>query len=196
MLEPSALPELEAEVMSSNAASEAVLRAVLKQYAFSPKVVKMEVVHRALVKAMTLLPDETFMQCMYLIPDTRHEDGTVAQLNNLAELLQSGNFAQFWELAAEPELRSTLDSFATFDKSIREYVATALEITYRRCPVDVIASALNLPADAAAAFSPAWTRDGAVVAFPARAETEPRDGSLEAPIAYADVAELVKALSH
>ena len=36
--------------MSSNAASEAVLRAVLKQYAFSPKVVKMEVVHRALVK--------------------------------------------------------------------------------------------------------------------------------------------------
>ena len=75
---------------------------------------------------MTLLPDETFMQCMYLIPDTRHEDGTVAQLNNLAELLQSGNFAQFWELAAEPELRSTLDSFATFDKSIRECKTRAL----------------------------------------------------------------------
>ena len=75
---------------------------------------------------MTLLPDETFMQCMYLIPDTRHEDGTVAQLNNLAELLQSGNFAQFWELAAEPELRSALDGFATFDKSIRECESSTL----------------------------------------------------------------------
>ena len=41
------------QVMSSSAASEVVLRAVLKQYAFSPKLVKMEVVHRALIKVRT-----------------------------------------------------------------------------------------------------------------------------------------------
>lgn len=46
--------------MSGNAASEVVLRAVLKQYAFSPKLVKMEVVHRALVKVSNHITDGPF----------------------------------------------------------------------------------------------------------------------------------------
>jgi len=67
-----------------------------------------------------LLPEEAFLQCLYLLPEARHSDAAVVQLKSLMEMLQTGRFARVWTLLGSKDLRVKLDAVAGFDDSIRE----------------------------------------------------------------------------
>lgn len=75
-------------------------------------------------------------------------------------------------------------------------IALVLQITYKRCPEAILASALHLSVSAATSFGSGWTRttDGLVV-FPARAENTPRSLKAEDRLRYADVADVVRMLA-
>jgi hypothetical protein len=73
--------------------------------------------------------------------------------------------------------------------------ASALEITYTRCPVSVVEETLYLPAAEAVAFRSTWTLDGDVVVFPSRPENQARPETVHMPLKYDDVADAIKQLS-
>lgn len=206
-------------------------------------------------QAITLLPEDTFLQCLYLLPAKLDTDHSVSELSNLVNMLQVGNFSDAWRLATDPGLKPTLNKVEGFNNSLRECeshrativvtasgtvcsntkppspphrqrcrpvqrsneqtrcpnrdygvcarcctlpaadAASALEITYTRCPVTVVEKTLFLDAAEAVKFRPSWSVDGDVVVFPSRPENQPRAETVHVPLKYDDVAEAIKHLS-
>jgi len=116
--------------------------ALLKFYQFQPAKAKLDMVTKVLVKALMQLPGSDFQLCLYLLPDTIMQAEAVNNLMMLANHLESCDFAQFWESAAQmDDVLQVVPGFAT---AIRKFIMITLSISYARVPKTDLCSALNL----------------------------------------------------
>ena len=65
---------------------------------------KVDIACQVLVKALMAMPSSDFNLCYCLLPDALLSEATVTSLRSLSNLLESCDFAAFWEEAAKIEV--------------------------------------------------------------------------------------------
>jgi len=121
-------------------------RHLLKLYVLSPETCKQDILGLILIKALSALPSNDFLACSYLLPENLHEMEPIKTLFKLANLLETGQFKQFWkELSVSPpSVISLISTVNGFHDSIRLFIGTIVSCTYQSVPVDQFQQYLNL----------------------------------------------------
>merc|ERR1711924_95581 len=142
---PAILPELEeyvsATVVTERSDLDANL-ALLKFYQLDPSKSNVRIVTNILVKALTQLPNSDFNLCLYLIPASVQGEESITNLMLLANLLESCDFAKFWETSSKMEVLKAIPGF--FD-AIRRFIIVTLSISYSCVPKAFLCETLNVP---------------------------------------------------
>ncbi|XP_062523413.1 eukaryotic translation initiation factor 3 subunit K-like [Corticium candelabrum] len=115
--------------------------AVLKLYQFNPHLFKMPVATAILLKALTNLPSTDFQLCRALIQDQYQQEEPLSKVIELANLLETCCFHEFWEMLDSD--RDLIAPAAGFDEAIRRYVCHVVSITFQRVAVDHLAAILG-----------------------------------------------------
>ncbi|XP_011439558.1 eukaryotic translation initiation factor 3 subunit K-like [Crassostrea angulata] len=120
--------------------------AVLKLYQFNPMHYQTTVACQILLKALTNMPHTDFTLCKCLIDAVRHDEEPTAQVMNLAHLLETCQFREFWgALRTNPDLTANIRGF---DDSIRKFVCHVIAATYQTIPSDLLKELLgDIPED-------------------------------------------------
>lgn len=132
--------------------------AVLKLYQFNPAKFDLETTKTILLKTLTNLPANDFTLCLYLLPEEQHQEPSIAAFIELAYMLESCMFSQFWEylklnaniLAAKVKItHDKMDQHVPveikgFTESIREYVAYVIKITYQVISTKIASDMLGI----------------------------------------------------
>jgi len=140
---------VEAQVRENGYDLEANL-ALLKLYQFNPGLFNATAVFRILVKALTNLPNTDFDLCKSLLPlDLLDSNPTIKLILDLAELLETCKFKQFWERVKKDGCKDIVDPIVGFDDSIRKFVCHVISITYQRIPEETLYELLGLSNEAA-----------------------------------------------
>eukprot|EP00899_Mesostigma_viride_P020228 jgi/Mesvir1/28206/Mv04759-RA.1 len=142
---PEITPQLEVYIqnlVSSQGYSLETWLSLLRMYQFFPERFNLHLVPPMLVKALMQLPNPDFNLCMALIPDRIQSSEPYTTLANMALCLQSGRFAEFWNLAAQ--CRQLWEPVPGFENAIRMYGIKLLSVTYRRVPTRVLAEVVNM----------------------------------------------------
>jgi len=139
--------------------------AVLKLYQFNPMHFQITVASQILLKALTNLPHTDFTLCKCLIDATKHDEEPLQQVLQLAELLETCHFREFWEMLAT--CQDLTSGIKGFDDSIRKFVCHVAAATYQTIPVDVLTELLgNITEDQALQwvnkYGWKWQNDGNV----------------------------------
>ena len=71
--------------------------ALLKLYQFNPNLLNMEYVGKVLLKSLSNLPHSDFLLCKSLLSQDILDDPTVKSIQEMANLLESCSFKEFWE---------------------------------------------------------------------------------------------------
>lgn len=194
LVEAKSLPLLEAHLAEQVARADAefdarINTALLRLYAFYPHLLNTEVVTSLLAKALTTLPEAHFHLVLCQVPAAVQETPAVAKLTEMEAALQTGHFAQFWELAAAAEVRAVVEKTAGFAESVREFIVLAMQITYSRVEAPRLAKALNLEVAELEAQSAAreWTVEGGIVAFKKNAYNAPKARKFKEGMAFAEL---------
>lgn len=116
-------------------------RHLLKLYLFAPDTIKIEVVHKLLVKALMNLPETDFLSCICMLPLKLHEVEPVRSLIGLADLLETAQFKTFWNKARDNE---QVHRVKGFESAIREFVAITVRSTYQMVPAPLFKELLNI----------------------------------------------------
>ena len=70
--------------------------ALLKLYQFNPNLLNMEYVGKVLLKSLSNLPHSDFLLCKSLLSQDILDDATVKSIQEMANLLESCSFKEFW----------------------------------------------------------------------------------------------------
>ncbi|XP_060575281.1 eukaryotic translation initiation factor 3 subunit K-like [Ruditapes philippinarum] len=106
---------------------------VLKLYQFNPGYYQTNVTAQILMKALTNLPHTDFTLCKCLIDTVRQTEEPVKTVMNLADLLETCRFQEFWELIQkEPDVTMGVKGF---EDSVRKFVCHVVGATYQTIPV-------------------------------------------------------------
>lgn len=163
--------------------------AVLKLYQFYPDRYNSPTVSRILIKALMSLPSTDFLCSLYLIPERRQVDEPIPVISQLASLLETGQFKEFW--AASGSCAELLASVPGSIDSVREFMTEVIARTYKSIDVSVLAELLNVDAaevnDIAARKG--WTvGPDAVITLPSNEENQPRPPTLDEQLSFRQVA--------
>lgn len=115
--------------------------AALKLYQFNPNLLNMDITYTILLKALTNLPHTDFTLCKCLMLPAQMEDETVQEIINFASVLESCNFALFWDLI-EHKKQLVLGVHGFFD-SIRKFVCHVVGITFQSIEKEYLAQLLG-----------------------------------------------------
>jgi len=143
--DPDILPTLEeyVEHQVATGTNDAMANlATLKLYQFYPATYKTAVVSKILIKAIMALPSTDFLCAMYLIPAATAEDEPIPALVQLASMLETGRFEEFWP--ATGAVRQLLDGVPGFDEAVRSFMLVVIGRTYKRVERTVLARLLGL----------------------------------------------------
>jgi len=166
--DPTILPQLEAYVGAQCKDGSYDLDcnlAVLKLYQFHPKLMDITVTGKIILKALTNLPESDFLLCTYLIPEAIQESELISSISNLASLLETCKFREFW-----PALHLVRDEVLAlvpgFDESIRMFILETMAITYQAVPTKHLQDSLGLNSEGG--LKPyiekkGWKQDGVTV---------------------------------
>merc|ERR1712216_145347 len=117
--------------------------ALLKFYQLDPSKSNLRVVTNILIKALMQLPNSDFNLCLYLIPESVQREEAVNNLMLLSNLLESCDFAKFWETTTKME--DMLKAVPGFFDAIRCFVTRTLSISYSTIPKSKLCETLNVP---------------------------------------------------
>jgi len=116
--------------------------ALLKFYQFHPEKAQKLITARIVAKALMQLPANDFSLCMYQIPERFHTEEPVLSLQNLASLLETSHFSEFWtESRACGEL---LNSVPGFDDAFRGFIVSVIAQSYRSISKTALSELLNV----------------------------------------------------
>eukprot|EP01097_Dermamoeba_algensis_P005268 TRINITY_DN3343_c0_g1_i1.p1 TRINITY_DN3343_c0_g1~~TRINITY_DN3343_c0_g1_i1.p1 ORF type:complete len:228 (+),score=49.30 TRINITY_DN3343_c0_g1_i1:33-686(+) len=116
--------------------------AILKLYQFSPDKIKPQIVAKIVVKALMNMPNPDFLFTSSLIPEKLYNSEPISLLINLARLLESCRFTEFWtETSKVKELLSTVPGF---DEAVRTFIISVLRMTYQTISKEYVGQLLNL----------------------------------------------------
>lgn len=82
------------------------------------------------------LPATDAALCMYLIPDDMRSKGPIRDIVRYADLLEGGQFVQFWE-SANLGGNELLDSVPGFASNIRSFIVGVLANTFQKIEVSL-----------------------------------------------------------
>lgn len=155
------LQELEARVLADaasgiNSHDVAAHLSTLKLYQIYPDHEKCHIKGVILAKALMALPSEVFTCCRFLLcslleqtQEPREEQPELIQkLLELGEQLETGRFPQFWRLrlregAEQTPLGQLLETVVDFDKGIRQFMVSVIELAFQKISMRSLSSLLN-----------------------------------------------------
>ncbi len=115
--------------------------AVLKLYQFNPSFFQTSVTATILLKSLTNLPHTDFTLCKCLIDAVKLEEEPLIRIIELADLLETCNFKQFWvQIDNYSEL---IMGIKGFEDSIRKFICHVVAITYQTIHKSVLAELLG-----------------------------------------------------
>jgi|YelNatPaOPRAMG01_1025707.scaffolds.fasta_scaffold54491_1 hypothetical protein len=159
--DPQRLEELEARVRLDAAGGLAVHDVAthlltLKLYQLYPDRAKDDIKGIILAKSLMVLPSEATTCCRFLLKplDTRTTEQTTEQselvrkLVELADLLETGQFHQFWRLRSQEAAHGTplgqlLVSIVDFDLGVRNFICSIVEMAFQKIRKAELAKLLN-----------------------------------------------------
>jgi len=119
--------------------------ALLKLYQFNSGLFNANAVFMIMVKALTNLPHTDFDLCKSLLPlDFLDSNPTVKNILEMAELLETCKFKQFWERVKQEGCKEITDPIVGFEDSVRKFVCHTISITYQRIPEETLYELLGL----------------------------------------------------
>lgn len=111
-------------------------RELLKLYAVSPDMIKLDILSRLLLKALLELPSPDFFTSMYLVSESLHTLEPLKVLLKLHGLLETCQFKRFWkevDTFKANAANAAVLNFAEvkeFDTAIRRFVSRTVASTY------------------------------------------------------------------
>ncbi|PVU91777.1 hypothetical protein BB561_004216 [Smittium simulii] len=119
--------------------------ALLKLYQFNPELLNLDVVLNILVKALTTLPGNEFIMCMYLLNEQLLNDDMLVKLLELKEMLETARFEGFWDMVLnDPQAKELTDGVKGFEDSIRTMIADTVSLAHQSASSEFLMAALNL----------------------------------------------------
>lgn len=113
---------------------------LLKLYLLYPEETKVPMLEAVLLKSVMNFPGTDFSLCMYQIPQRYHEQ--LKEPMSLAQRLEMAKFKQFWKEAEGVERLKEADGWAD---SVRRFIASVVEATYKSINRAHMGELLNLP---------------------------------------------------
>ena len=147
--------------------------ALLKQYQFKPD--RRDPVFCAKILVLALARPQDFLSYMYMLPESVQCAEPVSTLARLSALLETCQFAEFWDSVRTEGQSVALLKDMQFAHGVRAHIARVLGATYQNCPMNIVVDSMRFGSDAEMdAFFTArkWTREGDTVSIPANGENE------------------------
>jgi translation initiation factor 3 subunit K len=163
--------------------------AVLKLYQFYPAHYNASTVAKILIKALMTLPSTDFLCALYLIPERRQVDEPIPVITQLASLLETGRFREFWE--ASGSCADLLASVPGAVDAVRAFMVGVVSRTYRTVDRSVLAELLSLdgPELDAVVRGNEWVEGtDRVVTIPANEENQPKPPTVDERLSFQQVA--------
>jgi hypothetical protein len=121
-------------------------RRLIKLYQSYPASLQLEKVAQACLLAAFQYPNHTdFLALKYLMPTTVREQEPVTLIQASFELLESCQYAAFWESYKALQASTVIGSFLTADtiKRMQGSILQVLSLTYKEAPAAVVLRALQ-----------------------------------------------------
>lgn len=189
--DPAILPRLEEFVSyqgSNGFCDPDANLAVLKLYQIFPNKYNPLVVAKILIKALMSLPATDFLVCLHLIPERRQVDEPIPVITQLANLLERGEFKQFWD--ASGACRDLLESVPGSIVAFREFMSDVVSRTYHTIQVTTLSEILDLSLEDAQthASSRGWTVQDDVITIPPNEDNQPKPPVMDEQLSFKQVA--------
>merc|ERR1719219_200683 len=117
--------------------------ALLKLYQFNPTMLNLDYVCKVLLKSLSNLPHSDFLLCKSLLSQDILDDPTVKSIQEMANLLESCSFKEFWE-KSRTEFSKLTRAIQGFEDCMRKFVCHVISTTYQRIPEDRLCELLGL----------------------------------------------------
>jgi translation initiation factor 3 subunit K len=122
-------------------------RSLLKLYQIFPQSAKDTNVSLVLLLALLEFPSNDLLALSYLVSERMHKTEPVATILKCANLLESCQFVEFWQvfgaMDADAGIKS-LASAASTKETLQRAIAQVLAVTYRTSKTDKVLPALNM----------------------------------------------------
>lgn len=189
--DPSILPRLEEFVnyqVAHGFCDPDINLAVLKLYQFYPDKYNASTVSKILIKALMNLPSTDFLCSLYLIPERRQVDEPIPVISQLAGLLETGRFKDFW--AASGACADLLASVPGSLNAVRDFMMEVVGRTYKTINVSTLGETLNLDEDGIRKKieGKAWVEKDGVITCPGNEENQPRPPTMDEHLSFKQVA--------
>ncbi|OMJ29629.1 Eukaryotic translation initiation factor 3 subunit K [Smittium culicis] len=159
---------------SSDSNDLAANLALLKLYQFNPDLINIDAVVSVLAKALTSLPGNDFIMCLYLLNEQIINDESVLKVLELKDLLETARFEIFWDVLSTDQARDLISNVRGFDDTIRSMIATNIANTHQSATAEFLELSLNLDNSELVEFAEqqGWSlsSDNRLVNFPLRDE--------------------------
>eukprot|EP01120_Amphizonella_sp_Union-15-10_P003775 TRINITY_DN141_c0_g1_i1.p1 TRINITY_DN141_c0_g1~~TRINITY_DN141_c0_g1_i1.p1 ORF type:complete len:215 (+),score=31.75 TRINITY_DN141_c0_g1_i1:100-744(+) len=150
---------------------------LLNLYQRQPEKIKLEIVTAILIKAlMNLHNNNDFMLSLYLLPEKLHGEEIIERLIELANLLETGLFQEFWRrLSTWNSLLQKFNETPGFVDAIRGFILGILTRTYLTISKQFLSEVLNLSGTELEAFvaDKDWKQTDVSVTFPQEFQPKP-----------------------
>lgn len=189
--DPSILPRLEEFVnyqVAHGFCDPDINLAVLKLYQFYPDKYNASTVSKILIKALMNLPSTDFLCSLYLIPERRQVDEPIPVISQLAGLLDTGRFKDFW--AASGACADLLASVPGSLNAVRDFMMEVVGRTYQTIDVSALGEILNLDEEGVRKIIEAksWVEKNEVITCPGNEENQPRPPTMDEHLSFKQVA--------
>lgn len=189
--DPAILPRLEEFVtmqVTENFYDADTNFAILKIYQFHPSKYNAQIVSKILIKALMSIPTSDFLTCLYLIPESRQINEPIPVITQLARLLETGQFKNFW--AASGACRGLLEGVPGCLDSFREFMLDVVGRTYRSLEIATLQDILDIAQEDAEKLivGRGWAIAEGVVSVPPNEENQPRPPTMDEHLSFKQVA--------
>ncbi|OMH83875.1 Eukaryotic translation initiation factor 3 subunit K [Zancudomyces culisetae] len=148
---PQNIPVLEAYLkeqcnsFSEHSNDPAANLALLKLYQFNPELLNIDAIGSILIKALTNLPGNDFILCLYLLSEQIISDESIVKILELKDLLETARFDAFWDILSNDSITKEITGAVKgFDDSIRSMIAKNISVTHQSATSEFLQLALNL----------------------------------------------------
>ncbi|MEW5299639.1 MAG: hypothetical protein WDW38_004312 [Sanguina aurantia] len=142
---PEKLTEFEKNVETQLASSTFNLDAnlaLLRLYQFHPSLIKVPVIVKILLKAITQLPGAEYKACIHLVHERLQAEEDIARVMEMAAALESGRLNDFWNKASSS--RDLIAAVPGFYEAVRSFSVHLLSISFRKVSRKVLAESVAL----------------------------------------------------
>lgn len=102
-----------------------------------------DVLDQVLLLSLAQLPVPHFTACVCLVQGKMQKEDNVRRLVQLHGVLESGDFAKFWNELNEPKTRTLVSQLPNFHDQMRRFVASSVADVYQVIPVSQLKEYLN-----------------------------------------------------